>query len=288
MVLLGRSCVCPTLVQGAGSIATTTHVIAIAIAAAALLAAAVQASAQHDAGFFLPQPRLEADTAGLESSTPAAPPLPRPRPPRVPEPLENQVSPAETESLDTPPRLYQTACPALIDGTIVAKMLPPIDDGICQVRSPLLVSAVNIGGREVTLSTPTITTCGMAGQLARWAGRFDAYAAVVFRSYLTSLLAGTGYDCRPRNNLESGDVSEHGFANALDIAGFVLESGTRVSLPEDWSGDDPEAAAMRYAHASACGLFTTVLGPGANALHDDHLHLDLGCHGQSCTHRLCE
>ena len=127
----------------------------------------------------------------------------------------------------------------------------------------------------------------MASQLAAWSARFDAYAGTVFKSGVETLQVGTGYMCRLRNNEPGADYSEHGFANALDVTGFVLENGTRLSLPEDW-GTGAEADALRYAHDAACGLFTTVLGPGTNALHADHLHLDLGCHGQSCTYRLCE
>jgi hypothetical protein len=45
---------------------------------------------------------------------------------------------------------------------------------------------------------------------------------------------------------------------------------------------------IRFAHDAACTHFTTVLGPEANELHRDHLHIDLGCHGQRCVARLCE
>lgn len=83
-------------------------------------------------------------------------------------------------------------------------------------------------------------------------------------------------------------MSEHGFADALDVTGFSLVDGSTLSLPGDWDGDGAEARAMRYAQDAACGLFTTVLGPDTNALHGDHLHLDLGCHGATCTYRICE
>ena len=226
----------------------------------------------------VPLPRMRPDP---EPPASPSPPLPRPRPPPdVPAPPvlgtpaeEDDASEAESGSLQglpkEPPRIYQTACPAVIDGTVVAEMLPPIDEGVCQVRSPYLVRAITISGREVVLSAPTITTCGMAGQFAEWAARFDAYTDVMFKSELATILTGTGFNCRPRNNQAGADMSEHGFANALDITGFILEDGTRVSLPEDWQDDDMEADAMRYAHDAACGLFTTVLGPEANALHAD-------------------
>lgn len=245
----------------------------------------------------LPQPRPDVDVKG-----PVSPPAPLPRPvsgapdnpsvapadrmeaPPVPEAPQQQTGVPEEPA---PSRVYQAACPAVLAGTVIAKTLPPIDDGVCRVASPLLVSGIALAGRVVALSTPTVLNCRMASQLAAWSARFDAYADTVFKSGVETLLVGTGYMCRPRNNEPGSDYSEHGFANALDVTGFVLENGTRLSLPEDW-GTGAKADALRYAHDAACGLFTTVLGPDTNALHADHLHLDLGCHGQSCIYRLCE
>ena len=89
--------------------------------------------------------------------------------------------------------------------------------------------------------------------------------------------------------MEGADVSEHGFANALDVIGFRLADGCAVTLSDDWT--DPLASAgrlLRFAHDAGCANFTTTLGLEANALHADHLHLDLGCHGKTCTARLCE
>ena len=89
--------------------------------------------------------------------------------------------------------------------------------------------------------------------------------------------------------MEGADVSEHGFANALDVIGFRLADGRTVTLSDGWT--DPLAPAgrlLRFAHDAGCANFTTTLGPEANALHADHLHLELGCHGKTCTARLCE
>ena len=230
-------------------------------------------------------PRLRSDPAEIKID----PPLPRSRP--DPTALQPDTSETESETAETEPpgspRVYQAACPAVLTGSVIAETLPPIDDGVCGVASPLLVSDIALAGRVVALSAPTVMNCRMASQLAEWSARVDAYAQTVFKSGIETLLVGTGYMCRPRNNAPGSDYSEHGFANALDVTGFALDNGTRLSLPEDW-GVGAEADAMRYAHAAACGLFTTVLGPKANALHTDHLHLDLGCHGQSCAYRLCE
>ncbi len=93
--------------------------------------------------------------------------------------------------------------------------------------------------------------------------------------------------CRNRYSAADGFVSEHGFANALDVVGFTLDNGQTITVDGDWAGT-PEGRLLRLAHGAACGRFTTVLGPEANADHKDHFHLDLGCHGQSCTAQICE
>ncbi len=94
--------------------------------------------------------------------------------------------------------------------------------------------------------------------------------------------------CRRRNNAKNGKISEHGFANALDLSGFTLTDKTEIQLPRDWTSGGAGQRLMRGSHKLGCEVFTTVLGPEANALHKDHLHLDMGCHGKSCTYKICD
>ncbi len=75
----------------------------------------------------------------------------------------------------------------------------------------------------------------------------------------------------------SGRVSEHGLANAVDIAAFTLADGRRISIERDWNGGDADVRAfLRVIHASACKRFTTTLGPQYNAAHYNHFHMDMG------------
>ena len=133
---------------------------------------------------------------------------------------------------------------------------------------------------------------GMAGQasaLPAWIETVDGYADAMLGSPLAGVATGTSYMCRPRNGGGKAFTSEHGFANALDISGFTLEDGRSIDVTADWlPALEPEGRLLRLAHDAACAGFTTVLGPEANAEHADHLHLDLGCHGASCTARICE
>lgn len=82
------------------------------------------------------------------------------------------------------------------------------------------------------------------------------------------------YACRPVRGGREGRWSEHARANAIDIAGFRLADGRRISIAADWTRDGPEAAFLREVRDGACKTFGTVLSPDYNRLHHDHLHLD--------------
>ncbi|WDR07114.1 extensin family protein [Devosia rhodophyticola] len=215
--------------------------------------------------------------------------LPRPRPAATkPVIVPPEVTKPEVEAKPAV-RLYQTACPAVINGQVEAKALPPISEGVCEARSPLSVTKILANGRLVALSNPIITDCAMASSLPGWVAAIDGYLGAVQNTQLETIVVGTSYMCRKRNNAADGLTSEHGFADALDVVGFAFGDGTAVSLTKDWlPAEGAGGRLLRLAHDAACARFTTVLGPEANALHRDHLHLDLGCHGKTCTARLCE
>ncbi|MGI9400445.1 MAG: extensin family protein, partial [Rhizobiaceae bacterium] len=151
--------------------------------------------------------------------------------------------------------------------------------------------------------------------LADFAGKASVIAEAALGSPIAELVTGPGYQCRRRNRASSGKLSEHSFANAIDISGFRLEDGRTITVEEHWphlSGDgqttseneepaeqtepaDPlerskteEQAFLAQSHAIACKMFTTVLGPDADAAHRNHFHFDQGCHGRNCTYLLCQ
>jgi hypothetical protein len=82
------------------------------------------------------------------------------------------------------------------------------------------------------------------------------------------------YSCRRIYGRSEGAWSEHATANAVDIAGFRLADGRRISVAGDWKDEDPEARFLRAVRDGACDLFATVLSPDYNAAHRDHLHFD--------------
>lgn len=85
------------------------------------------------------------------------------------------------------------------------------------------------------------------------------------------------YACRPVNSQAGARLSEHAFANAVDVAAFVLADGRRVTVLDGWESADEEVRRfLRTVHRAGCRRFSVGLGPDADAYHRNHLHFDLG------------
>jgi len=223
-------------------------------------------------------------------------PLPRPRPdPSIraatPPPAEPEKPGAEKpEASKASPRIFQVACPAVVSGSVAASVVPPIAEGQCGERSPLALEAILANGRMVPVTGEPTVNCQLASALPAWVSAIDGYVAAHDKTRIAAVNVGTSYMCRDRRTgAADTDLSEHAFANALDVVGFTLEDGRTVTVESGWNGADADGRSIvRFAHDAACTSFMTVLGPEANALHHDHLHIDFGCHGKTCTARLCE
>jgi hypothetical protein len=85
----------------------------------------------------------------------------------------------------------------------------------------------------------------------------------------------SAYSCRGMNGNPNSRISEHAFGNALDIAAFVLADGHRITVKDGWRGTPEEQGFLRDVQGAACEQFTTVLAPGSNRFHYDHIHVDL-------------
>jgi hypothetical protein len=160
--------------------------------------------------------------------------------------------------------------------------------GACGLDRPLTVTAladgsVRIGGRPLTMS------CPVTAALEAWVRDSVLPAAYQYYGMPVIELKSMGtYNCRTRNNRSGARLSEHAFANAIDIAGFVLADGRSISVLKGWRGTAEERNFLRSVHVGACGPFTTVLGPGSDGLHENHLHLDLARHNAQGTYRYCK
>jgi len=238
-----------------------------------------------------PSPRREEGKEPVEAkpapSQAETAPLPENKPEKPVEITKPEIAKPDSQKLE---RVYQVSCPALMTGDVEGKILPPIEDGLqCSARSPLSLTA--IGKVEPLKFANAITTnCAMAVTLAQWAGDVKDAAKNVYGNdiKITEIGTGSDYQCRNVNGASEGRVSEHAFANALDIMSFKFSDGTKTELESGWNGSEKEKNFWRAVHGASCKLFMTVIGPDGDAAHLTNMHLDQGCHGKSCLARICQ
>jgi hypothetical protein len=139
--------------------------------------------------------------------------------------------------------------------------------------SPILTAA------PATL-TPTATlACPVVSALNRFVSDHVQPAAVRwFGRPVVEIKQISAYSCRGMNGDPRASISEHAFGNALDIAAFTLADGHRITVKEGWHGTPEEQGFLHDVQGAACEMFTTVLAPGSNAYHYDHIHVDLMRH----------
>jgi hypothetical protein len=146
-----------------------------------------------------------------------------------------------------------------------------IRDG-CGFENAVRVRATNVAvGESFTLS------CRSALSLALWERHvLQPVSQAYFDVPVASIQHYGSYACRSIYGRKDAPLSRHATADALDIAGFTLANGKRVSVARDWKGSDREALFLHDVHRGACRVFDSVLGPEYNAAHRDHFHLDRG------------
>ncbi len=140
--------------------------------------------------------------------------------------------------------------------------------------TPSRVQAHHARAAEIT--PPATLACPLVSELDRWLAQGVQPAALRwFGQPVAEIKQISAYSCRGMNGRRGARISEHAFGNALDIAAFTLADGRRITVREGWRGSPEEQAFFRDIQSSACERFSTVLGPGSNVYHYDHLHVDL-------------
>jgi hypothetical protein len=128
----------------------------------------------------------------------------------------------------------------------------------------------------VAMKPAATLACPIVSALDRWLSDSVQPAAMRwFGARVAEIKQISAYSCRGMNGNSRAHISEHAFGNALDIAGFTLADGRYVSVREGWKGVPEEQGFLREVQAAACAQFTTVLAPGSNVYHYDHIHVDL-------------
>jgi hypothetical protein len=125
--------------------------------------------------------------------------------------------------------------------------------------------------------TPTATlACPIVSALDRWlADSVQPSAMRWFGARVVEIKQISAYSCRGMNGNSRAHISEHAFGNALDISAFILADGRRVTVKDGWKGMPEEQGFLRDVQGAACQQFNTVLAPGSNVYHYDHIHVDL-------------
>lgn len=140
-----------------------------------------------------------------------------------------------------------------------------------------LKGVVRVQGGQLRLSSSFLATCPLAVAYALFERHTLAPAAQAMLGAPVVQVDHLGsYACRNIYNRADGRRSQHATANALDIAGFRLGDGRRVSVLADWARQDQVGSFLRQVHDGACDSFNVVLGPAYNAAHRNHFHLDMG------------
>jgi hypothetical protein len=129
----------------------------------------------------------------------------------------------------------------------------------------------------VATLTPSATlACPLVSALDRWVSEGVQPAALHwFGSPVVAIKQISAYSCRGMVGAGTHHISEHAFGNALDVAAFTLADGRIITVQRGWHGSPEEQGFLHDVQLYACKTFVTVLGPGYNAAHYNHLHLDL-------------
>jgi hypothetical protein len=223
-------------------------------------------------------------------------PLPRPGPEAT---VNSRVAPpgaravpqaagAARSDITPPSDVDEAPCTELLASAIAtvelnASISGRSGDALCGDLAPVRMTAINLpGGGQVELRPAAVARCGMALEFARWVRDDLAPSVRPLGNGLKRIDIAASYHCRPRNNVAGARLSEHGLANAIDVGALTLDDGRRILIV------DPKAPQYLFAEMriSTCARFTTVLGPGSDASHTDHVHLDLA--RRRGGYRLCQ
>lgn len=262
-----------------------------ALVLVAMLLCGMQFAVAQDATSPPPKPAKARRAVPLQLVPPHTPRTP-PRaaaPTAVPE----QFSPSQEAYASFPDRAGATmasgpatpsACQIRLAKLAGFKALPMlVGAGECGAVDAVVLDSIILADKtKVAVSPPATLRCSMAEAVAIWLREDVAPAALKLGAPLRGLDNFDSYECRTRNRVPGATLSEHGRANAIDVRAFKLANGkaiglTDVNVAKDWRDG---------IRASACDRFSTVLGPGSDGHHEEHIHVDLAeRHGG---YKMCE
>lgn len=171
---------------------------------------------------------------------------------------------------------------------------PQGGNAACEIEDPVRLESVRLDlarpfARErarVDLPQHPLLSCRFAEIFSRWIAELAApLTKGETGAALVAVESGPGFECRTRNHDPAAKISAHATGLAIDVAGFRFSDGKRAAVGDAAS---PYRGLVQTMRAASCGWFTTVLGPGSDAAHATHLHLDAEARGRNGNSRLCE
>ncbi|MGC2591997.1 MAG: extensin family protein [Xanthobacteraceae bacterium] len=184
------------------------------------------------------------------------------------EPNAPSYSPSHSPSYSPSP--YQQRLPSQAERPPAGEPVPPLGPP---------VPATAVSSVPVQVQPPATLACPVMSALDQWiASAVQPAAAHWFRQPVVEIKQISAYSCRGMNGNPNAHISEHAFGNALDVAEFDLADGHKISVQYGWHGTPEEQEFLHDVQAAACEQFTTVLAPGANVYHYNHIHVDLMRH----------
>ncbi|MES1991567.1 MAG: extensin family protein [Pseudomonadota bacterium] len=179
-------------------------------------------------------------------------------------------------------RLLQSryeACLATIKRRSVAierKVIAPTKEGCGMEKGIVLKQSPRVPDGFVGNGGDLDMTCGLGAALLIWERNIVVpQAQMLLGSPVTRVRTFGTYDCRNINHAKTGRLSAHAEGRAIDISGFDLKDGRKISVVKDWGKATPEGQFLKVTHEGACSVFNVVLGPDFNDLHKNHFHLDM-------------
>ena len=183
-------------------------------------------------------------------------------------PEEEDVELPEAAPQAAPPRApygrYSSGVQAAPPQDYAPQRLGPAQDNVTGTAGPVALK-------------PTATlACPIVSALDKWLAEAVQPAAMRwFGARVVEIKQISAYSCRGMNGNSRAHISEHAFGNALDVAGFTLADGRKIVVKDGWKGLPEEQGFLRDVQGGACQIFNTVLAPGSNVFHYDHIHVDL-------------
>jgi hypothetical protein len=238
--------------------------------------ASASASASSSSSSSLPS------LSALASASASGTPEPRPVPVRRPGAYAN-LDPDDDFVVGPPDRYEECETELAQAGVKVQAATLPIHT---QPKSKIVCGAPQVvtyirGPGNIAYSSAPLLTCTMALALASWEKILQKEAMAIFNSPVARIDHLGTYSCR-EIAAYPGWVSEHSYANAIDIGRFVLKNGKSIEVLRDFDIGEappakPAAAFLRVVsrRANDEDVFSHVLTPFFNATHKNHFHLDL-------------